>query len=564
MSNSERPVVAIDFGTSTILVAVRTGEEEDPDPTIPIGDANPWMSSLVGVDDQGNLQYGEAAERLRPDQVVRSIKTLLGANEQTVGIGRQEASGRPLGIDDLIKGLFTEALRMAGERASPDKRQYLEPPFPVRLCCPANWTAEPRRRLGKIAKQAGLQASPDEIVDEPIAAGVSWVMGSEEAGKVLPEGRTLVFDYGGGTLDVAVLEVARPDGASRPDITVLAANALAIAGDSLDERISDDLRSSLPNSGWSGDQDEFEKEQLTRLAARELKHALSTTDKAEVRIPGFDRPVPYTRRKLEAAFRPQLLEAVEFVFIVINESVARQRGANYQQIRQAEKKRQRKEIDHILLAGGMSRIPCVSEELRRQLGKDPVVDPGLVDPEKSVVSGLTFEDAVTGLNIHRPGFGFVAEYLDAQGKNIGEQVLYEAYSPLYKKHEPIIQLTDLGVRTVLEPPEGAQSVKMVCRGISGGKVPLRLGDKTKSGIELPLSMHRRYRTQQFFKLYVDGRIILKAAGRPANFWFPRWPILRDGLAAELQPKPQKQRRPWFNPDIDVAVAPRHRRENRPR
>jgi hypothetical protein len=261
---------------------------------------------------------------------------------------------------------------------------------------------------------------------------------------------------------------------------------------------------------------------------------------------------------LEAAFRPQLDEAMEFVFNVIKASVARQRNANYQQIRVSEKKSQKKEIDHILLAGGMSRIPCVSKELRRQLGKDPVVDMGLVDPEKSVVSGLTFEDAVTGLNVHRPGFGFVAEYLNAQGENIGEQVLYEAFSPLYKKYEPFIQLTDLGVRTVLEPPAGAQSVKMVCRGISGRKVPLRLGDKTESGIELPLSMHRRYRTQQFFKLYVDGRIILSAK-RHAHFWFPRWPILRDGLAAELQVKSQKPRRPWYNPEIDVAVASRHRR-----
>jgi molecular chaperone DnaK (HSP70) len=540
-----------------MLVAVRVGEE-DPDPTIPIGDVDPWMPSLVGIDDQGSYLFGEAADQLRPDQVVRSIKTLLGANKETVSIGRKEASGPPQRIDDLIEMLFREALRRARENAGPDVRPYLEPPFPVHLCCPANWTAEPRRRLGEIAKRAGLKASPDEIVDEPIAAGVSWVMGLAEAGEALHEGRTLVFDYGGGTLDVAVLEVARPPGASRPDITVLAADALPYAGDRLDERIFDGLKPSLTNSGWSGDQDEVEKDQLTLRAARELKHALSNTDEAEVRIPGFDGPVRYTRRKLEAAFRPQLHEAMEFVFNVIKASVARQRNANYQQIRVSENKSQKKEIDHILLAGGMSRIPCVSEELRGQLGKDPFVDLGLVDPEKSVVSGLTFEDAVTGLNVHRPGFGFVAEYLNAQGENIGEQVLYEAFSPLYKKYEPFIQLTDLGVRTVLEPPAGAQSVKMVCRGISGRKVPLRLGEKIESGIELPLSMHRGHRTQQFFKLYVDGRIILSAK-RHAHFWFPRWPILRDGLAAELQVKSQKPRRPWYNPDIDVAVASRHRR-----
>ena len=69
--------MAMDFGTSTILVAVRT-DEEDPDPTIPIGDAKSWMPSVVGIDDQGSFLFGEDAEQLREDQVVRSIKTLLG------------------------------------------------------------------------------------------------------------------------------------------------------------------------------------------------------------------------------------------------------------------------------------------------------------------------------------------------------------------------------------------------------------------------------------------------------------------------------------------------------
>jgi hypothetical protein len=138
----------------------------------------------------------------------------------------------------------------------------------------------------------------------------------------------------------------------------------------------------------------------------------------------------------------------------------------------------------------------------------------------------------------------MAEYLNAQGKKIGEQVLYEAFSPLYKKHEPFTQVTGLGVRTVLEPPAGAQSVKIVCQGISGRKVPLRLGDKTESGIERPLSLHRIKQSPQFFKLFVDGRIVLQAK-QNAEFWFPRWPILRDGLVAELQVKPPKLRRGWY-------------------
>ncbi|SVA94543.1 uncharacterized protein METZ01_LOCUS147397, partial [marine metagenome] len=536
--------VAVDFGTSTMLVAVRTSEE-DPDPTIPIGDVDPWMPSLIGVDDQGEFQYGEAAERLRPDQVVPSIKTLLGANEQTVDIGRQGAGGPPPRIDDLIQGLFEEALHQARARAGPDVRPYLESGFKVHLCCPANWTAEPRRRLGEIAKRAGLKASPDEIVDEPIAAGVSWVMGQEGAGEV-PEGRTLVFDYGGGTLDVAVLEVARPDGAAHPEITVLAADALLYAGDSLDERISDDLKPSLTSSGWSGEQDEVEKNQLTLRAARDLKHALTDTDEAVVRIPGFDRPVPYTREQLEAAFRPQLEKAMEFVFNVIKMSMAREHHADYGLIRSLEEERLADEIHHILLAGGMSRIPRVSKELGLRLHERFVVDPGLVDPEKSVVSGLTFKDAVSGLNLHRPGFGFIAEYLNAQGEKIGEQVLYEAFSPLYKKYEPFTQLTDLGVRVNLNPPADAHSVKIICRDILDQEVPLRLEGQDTNGIPLELALQHSYQSPQFFKLFMDGRIIVSAKHH-VRFWIPRWPFLRDGLAAEVRAQTEPPRpRLWDN------------------
>lgn len=555
MTSSREPVVAIDFGTSTILVAVRTNEE-DPDPTIPIGHANSWMPSVVGIDDQGAYLFGEDAERLNENQVIRSIKTLLGGGKERVLV-----NGQSLQIDQLIEKLLIEAVNRAKANAG-NRRPYLESSFRVHLCCPANWTAKSRKRLGAIAKRAGLDASPDEIVDEPIAAGVSWVSGSEAFGRELPEGRTLVFDYGGGTLDVAVLEVARLNGAPRPDITVLHADALSSAGDRLDELIAKDLENRLTISGWSGAESETEKVQLTRRAARELKHLLSESDEAGTRIPGFDGPVTYTRKELEAAFDEQLVEAVRFALNVIKGSVARQMGARYQRIRQSEKEEQSREIDHILLAGGMSRIPYVRKKLRDQLGREPEVDPGLVDPEKSVVSGLTFHDAVTGLNVHRPGFSFLAQYLDANGKNIldangkniEEQVLYEAFSPLYDPGESFIRDSDLGTQTNLEVPNGAESVKIICQGISGRVVPLQIEGELESVIECPLSPHDRRRKSHSFKLFVDGRIVLHAK-KTVSLWIPRWPILRDGMAAKLQAERKKPKIPWYGraPDpIDIT------------
>ncbi len=549
MVDQSQPTVAVDFGTSTMLVAVRTGDE-DPDLIIPIGDIEPWMPSLVGVADDGSCVYGEAAEQLHPDKVIRSIKTLLGDNVSTVTLAEQGVRR----VDGLIQGLIEEALRRAKERAAPEIRRFLEPSstVPIHLGCPANWTGEPRRRLGEIATQAGLRVLPDEIVDEPIAAGISWCMGSQAAGQVFPEGQALVFDYGGGTLDVAVLGVTRREGASHPDISVLSASALSMAGDELDGRISRELKASLHNERWSDDQDEVEKDQLILKAARELKHALSDRDEHEVSVLGLSTPVCYTRQQLEVVFQDQLQRAMKFVFSEIRASVARQGEANIGTIRATPEERLAEEIDHFLLAGGMSRIPCVQVELENRLNAPALPHPHFDTPEMSVVAGLTFRDVVGRLNIHRPGFNFIAQYLNKRDTMINEQVLYEAFSPLYKPSEPVTQVADLGHRVVLEVPEGAVRVRVICRTVSDRAVPLVSGDQVMDDPTVEVSNRpvriRRYRrrgNKPFFKLYVDGRIIISGK-TVSKFTVERWPSLASGLAAELHVQPVESGSSWYS------------------
>lgn len=534
-----------------MLVAVRASEE-DPDLVIPIGEINPWMPSVVGLNDDDSFVFGEAAEQLEqlhPDRAVRSIKTHLGANERTVTIDGENAVGQVLPVDRLVQGLLEETLQRARERATPDIRRFLEPPFSVHLGCPANWTAGPRKRLGAIAEQAGLKVLPDEIVDEPIAAGISWVMGSEGAGMALPRGRTLVFDYGGGTLDVAVLEVGRTEGAKDPHISVLSASAVSLAGDKFDERLAADLKPSLQSGRWSGDQDEVEKDQLILRAAREIKHSLSSRAECEVRIPGFQMLISYTREQLEAVFQPQLRRAMQFVLSEIRSSVVRQRGANIPAIRAAPEEKLAREIDHVLLAGGMSRIPCVREELNRRLMTEVVSDQHLVAPEVSVVAGLTFRDVVGGLNIHRPGFDFIAKYLDAMGQVLKEQVLYEGCSPLYKPYEPSTLIADLGHRKELAVPAGADRVRIVCRTLSNHEVALVSEGLPMDGIEVEVSDRLVGPNRPFFKLYVDGRIILRGK-TTLRFDVERWPFLKAGLAAELHVQPAEPEGTWYGDGPD--------------
>ena len=376
MPSPMEPTVAVDFGTSTILVAVRRGLD-DPDPTIPIGKTTPWMPSLIGVDSHGSYVFGEDCDDLPDSQLCRSIKTRLGAGEESYEFKLADSSVTTRSIDEMIEKLFEEALDRARQNADADDRPYLERLRPVHLCCPANWISEPRRRLGKIAEGAGLLTSPDEIVDEPIAAGVSWVMGHYARFGKYPEGNTLVFDYGGGTLDVAVLKVEHYKGtnedeadkpeAAGPEITVLSADAHPYAGDELDEQIFRNLEARLKNASWSGGRSDAEIEQLIRRAARRLKHSLSETEEASVPIPGLEEPVRYTQTELKRAFKPQLEDAMRFVFHVIGASLARVEGASYGRIRELGRSPLAGVVDHLLLAGGMSRIPLVRTELERAL-----------------------------------------------------------------------------------------------------------------------------------------------------------------------------------------------------
>ena len=549
MPSLMKPTVAVDFGTSTILVGVRTGLDEH-DPTIPIGKTTPWMPSLIGVNSHGKYVFGEEIDELDlPDgQVVRSIKTLLGKGKETYAFKLADGSVLTRPVDDMIQELFEEALNRARRNAPADLRPHLDRLQPIHLCCPANWTSEPRRRLGKIAERAGLKTSADEIVDEPIAAGVSWAMGHYAEEVKYPEGNTLVFDYGGGTLDVAVLRVEHPEGADGPELTVLAADAHSQAGDLLDEKIFQDLELRLKKASWSGEPSDAVIEQLTRRAARQLKHLLSENEADSVAVPGLEEQVHYTRTELEKAFQPQLEKAMEFVFHVIGASLAREPHASYGLIRRLGRKRAAV-INHVLLAGGMSRIPLVSTKLNEALNSksSPASDRRFTDPEKSVVSGLTFEDAVTGLNLHRPGFDFVADYLDQNGKKLSNepQVLYLAFEPFYTADEPITQDFDLGKTTVLKPPKGATTAKITCRRVSGKLMPLSL----EGPIELKLNPDKHDPTSRYFKLYLDGRLVIR--GRQLlKFNIPRWPQMRSGLEVAVQIDPTRRRRSWHTgPDL---------------
>src|SRR5262245_23074020 len=170
-----------------------------------------WMPSIAAIDGRRYV-VGERAEET-PERVIRSVKRAITDNKINVGpSGPPDAMEVP--ADNVIVAIFKEIKKRANAAGRPLGRLK-----EVRLGCPAMWNGSQRRRLLDLAGKAGLPVTDAALVDEPVAAGVAWLADQYLKDPRPLQGRLVVFDMGGGTLDVAVLDVV---GGERPDVRVLA------------------------------------------------------------------------------------------------------------------------------------------------------------------------------------------------------------------------------------------------------------------------------------------------------------------------------------------------------
>src|SRR5690606_22717794 len=187
-------MLGVDFGTTTTLAARPVGPSSR---TIPLGEPpHRWMPTLAAVDRDLSLVVGERATAWPERSVIRSVKSRLLEGGSSLEVRAPNGVVHKVDVDDVVCAVLSEAAarieRSMGVPVDGDVR--------ARLGCPAVWTAEPRRRLAALAGKAGFDLGVADILDEPIAAGVSWVMGRFARGEPVPEGRVVVFDCGGGTL----------------------------------------------------------------------------------------------------------------------------------------------------------------------------------------------------------------------------------------------------------------------------------------------------------------------------------------------------------------------------
>lgn len=402
-------LIGIDLGTTKSCAAVY----QDGAPVmIPNREGNrttPSVVALVG----GKRLVGEAAVRqaeLTPERIVRSIKREMGTSARIRMDGHQYS---PAEISAMI-------LRQLRE----DAEEYLgEPVTEAVISVPAYFTDAQRQATRDAATIAGLTVR--RMLNEPTAAALAYGVNNEPVSKVM------VYDLGGGTFDVSVLDIRDKQ------IKVLAtAGNSRLGGDDIDRMLCEMLcrRAAAQFSGLLADGRQSEESLLlnspkitgllTRAAVR-AKITLSSEPEAKVSVMlpvGGKEPVLFetvvTRSEFEQLIRPLIEMTMEPVRQVLSDSHLNP-----------------EDINKVLMVGGCTRIPAVRGALRLLMGQQPFVGDDLSCEdggcEGSVALGAALQAAALNGEVSEPVF------LDVTPLTLGIETMGGVFSPIIPRNTTI-------------------------------------------------------------------------------------------------------------------------------
>jgi actin-like ATPase involved in cell morphogenesis len=506
--------VGIDFGTSTTLVSLR--ESGVHAKVLSLGKLNPWIPSIVGLDESGKFLIGEDALKLAPERILYSAKSLIGNRIEEIGL-----CGTTLRTTEVVKAIINQAMQRANKLVP-----GIFDNSDVYVSCPAGWTYMERRVLANIYADLGLDIDVGDFIDEPVAASLHWKNEYWQSAKGDIQGKTLVYDAGGGTLDIALVEVG-----IRREFTVLSTEGLAISGDYLDNDVSSELEKQLQFS-------DLEKTYLPNLGmrAREIKEGLSTQKKREIPLgKGFDSVVSMDRSTLELLFAWQLDASFRRAQATVRAAEIRtERGKDPVMIREADWSMLSHSIRFVALVGGMSQIPIVTEQAKSVFPNATVEV--LSNPQSSVVLGLTHGREVEQLNLPRPPVRFIAEYYD--GIKQKSEVIYEAFTPLYDGNQILRGQSFLGRSwtKTCGKMSSRLSVSIRAEAPNRSRSRLKFLDKSSGRFYDSFNLEAGPGESVNFKMYANGDLVLRGGtskNQHLELRLAKWPKARESMIIEV-------------------------------
>ena len=372
-------VIGIDLGTTNSCVSVfERGESK----VIPNKEGKNTTPSVVAFTDKGEILVGDVAKRqavTNPEKTIYSIKRIMGlmSNEKNA----EEAKARlPYHVVDRNGAC---AVEIAGKVYTPqeisakiliklkeDAEAYLgESVTDAVITVPAYFNDSQRKATKEAGTIAGLNVL--RIINEPTAAALAYGLDKKEAEKIL------VYDLGGGTFDVTVLET----GDNIVEVLATGGNAF-LGGDDFDNKIIDWLISEFKNETGIDLKGDIMALQRLKEAAENAKKELSSAQETEINLPFITAdatgPKHLVKKLTRAKFEGMIDSLVGETITKINE-VIKDAGLS------------KSDIKEVVMVGGSTRVPLVQEEVKKAFGKELNKS---VNPDEVVAIGAAIQGAV--------------------------------------------------------------------------------------------------------------------------------------------------------------------------
>ena len=354
--------VGIDLGTTNSAIAVLEGGE----PTIiPNAEGGRTTPSVVAFSKSGEILVGEIAKRqavTNVDRTISSVKRHMGT-DWSVEIDDKKYTAQEISARILAK-------------LKADAEAYLgEPVTNAVITVPAYFNDAERQATKEAGTIAGLTV--DRIVNEPTAAALAYGLDKGKEDELI-----LVFDLGGGTFDVSLLEVGKDDDGFST-IQVRATNGdNRLGGDDWDARIVDWLVKQVKSKdGVDLSKDKIAMQRLkdaAEQAKKELSSATSTNINLQYLSMSESGPIHLDEKLTRSNFQEMTADLLERTKIPFH-NVIKDAGVKVS------------DIDHVVLVGGSTRMPAVADVVRELTGKDP--NKG-VNPDEVVAIGAALQAGV--------------------------------------------------------------------------------------------------------------------------------------------------------------------------
>ena len=415
-------IIGIDLGTTNSCVAILDGDKPR---VIENAEGGRTTPSIVAFSEDGEILVGQSAKRqavTNPTNTLFAVKRLIGRryDEQVV---QKDINLVPYKIVKADNGdAWVEA---RGEKKAPPQisaevlkkmkktaEDYLgEPVTAAVITVPAYFNDSQRQATKDAGRIAGLDVK--RIINEPTAAALAYGLDKKGGDR-----KIAVYDLGGGTFDISIIEIADVDGEMQ--FEVLATNGdTFLGGEDFDMRVIDFLVEEFrKESGMNLKGDPLAMQRL-KEAAEKAKVELSSSQQTDINLPYITADasgpkhlnIKLTRAKLESLVEDLVEQSIEPCRIALKDA-----GLSHG------------EVDEVILVGGQTRMPLVQEKVKEFFGKEPRKD---VNPDEAVAIGAAVQGAVLS--------GEVKDVLllDVTPLTLGIETMGGVATPLIEKNTTI-------------------------------------------------------------------------------------------------------------------------------